>query len=53
MENENQTLEESPEEPSQEETPEETPKETVETETPQTLAVDYEAKFKASQTEAS
>ena len=52
MEKENQTLEESPEEPSQEETPEETPEETVETETPQTLAVDYEAKFKASQTEA-
>jgi len=50
---ENQTLEENPEETSQEETPEETSEETVEKETPKTFeTVDYEAKFKASQTEA-
>ena len=53
MENENQTLEESPEETSQEETPEETPEETVETSTPKNVeTVDWEAKFKASQTES-
>ena len=56
---ENQTSEETqvdettePEEETQEEVDEETSEETVETETPKTQAVDYEAKFKASQEEA-